>query len=53
MSISEAGRLEWRGYQGGHVEPDSRGLVHGITEGDDVREVAAEALEKNFGEHAA
>ena len=43
MSRSEAGRLELRGFQGAHIElltVDLRGL-NGITDGEDVREVAA------------
>ena len=40
MSRSEAGKLELRGFQGGHIEPDLRG-PQSITEGEDVREVAA------------
>ena len=56
MSRSEAGRrLELRGFHGGHVEADLRGLdgiTELVTEGEDVREVAAETL-GNLGEHAA
>ena len=51
MSRSEAGRLALRGCQRGHIEPDFRG-VHGTTERQDVREVAAEALE-NLRERGA
>ena len=40
MRRSEAGILELRGFQGSYAEPDLRGL-NGITEGEDVREVAA------------
>ena len=51
MRRSATAREKFRGFQGGHVEPDLRGL-HGITEWEDVREVAAEALE-NLRERGA